>query len=438
MENFAINLSAVSQRIEEEQNMKNTLSLLESDICSVRRCLSFQVRSREGLQGTLDRLAGEVGQFEADVERMRSALVNISMEYKRTEERICGQESSTIGKADIGIAMPLGVGIGVVRNALFCSSWDNSLKGTEKDSGEKTEDKWLENKWTLWKEPKEKKWTREDGKWMEVKGDSSKGGESDKDKAKEIGSDITIWSIASSVKGSMLHLGQEDVKTDWGSYSYTADFLKQQWNKSFDVTLGGVEAEVGVALSAFAAQSSAQLGNDLFGLHTKTQLDVANVEAGGKFAVRFLDKDGKFAPQGNVKLSGEANLLKVSQTIGMDIAGTKMDVKGSFQVGVGGHLDIGFQDGKFSLDIGACLGIGGSVKLDLDVSGTIDNIIDCAGNIGSAAADAYQTTTEFIEGAADAVGDFVEDAAGVVGDLAEGVGKTLNQGWATVSGWFGW
>ncbi len=53
-------------------------------------------------------------------------------------------------------------------------------------------------------------------------------------------------------------------------------------------------------------------------------------------------------------------------------------IKASVNVGIGIHAEAGYKDGKFSLDIGASFGIGGSVKLEVDVSGTVKAVSGAA------------------------------------------------------------
>ncbi len=69
-------------------------------------------------------------------------------------------------------------------------------------------------------------------------------------------------------------------------------------------------------------------------------------------------------------------MAEASASAGLTLAGTKIDAKGSVNFGVGAHANIGLVDGHLSVDIGASLGIGVGVKLDIDMSGTIDAIAD--------------------------------------------------------------
>ncbi len=40
-------------------------------------------------------------------------------------------------------------------------------------------------------------------------------------------------------------------------------------------------------------------------------------------------------------------------------------------MGIGAHAEVGVKDWKISFDVGASFGIGGSVKLEVDLSGTV-------------------------------------------------------------------
>jgi hypothetical protein len=79
-----------------------------------------------------------------------------------------------------------------------------------------------------------------------------------------------------------------------------------------------------------------------------------------------------------VGASAEAIAGEISGKVGAKVLGTDVGVSGSLNYGVGAHANIGFSDGKLSLDVGATLGVGASVKLDIDVSGTVNAVCDGA------------------------------------------------------------
>ncbi len=457
MENFNVTLSGLTQRIEEEQKMTGTLSKFAEDIRFVSNSLSFQVRGRENLHNTLKRLADEVGGHSSDMKKMRSALGSVRDEYEKTERRICGYVNDhPITKEDIWNAVTT-VGKGFAINAMFPGAGTVWLVNEIlKDEDWERKSKIGEIEHTLWDKWDEKKkdnlgdahYEFENGRLVkkEKEENSADKKKTDAQKRKEVLENITLWSGSIKKEGSLLHFGKDgDVETDWGSYTYSADFMKAETHMSAEVTMGGINAEIGMSLTAFTAEAAGQLGNDMLGVHGKADVEVGKVELTGKAGFGIWDSDGNFAPTAKVKLSAEAIAAEASLTAGIDLAGTKVDVKGSVNFGVGAHMDVGFEDGKLSLDLGASLGVGGSVKLDIDVSGTLDkldSVLDAASDVYSAASgfagDVVNAVGDFAESAADTVGNIVGGAADAVGKVADGIGNTLSSGWSTVSGWFKW
>lgn len=438
MENFSVKLSGLSQRIEEEKNIITGLAALESDIMSVRSSLSFQIKNKENITNVLKKLAGDVDGYASDMKKMRSALSGVRSEYEKTERRICGYfNDHPISAQDVWDAFTtMGEGLCVSAvNPVLGFGW--LVNEILKDEEWEKKSEWGNYEHTLWDKWDEKKknnlldehYEWKDGKLVEKeKEDSSddKKEKTDAQKKKEILESITIWSGSVEKVGSLLHFGKDgDVETDWGSYTYSADVMKAEASAGLDVTMGGIEAEVGVALTAFTAQTAAQLGSDDFNLHGSGQVTVGKVESKVQAGIGYLDEDGNFDPKLYAKASAEAIAWEASGEVGVNIGGVEGNVKGSVNFGVGAHVDVGFDDGKFSLDVGASLGIGGSVKLELDVGGLVDKGIDFVQDVGGAAADAYNAAADFVGGVADHVTDFADD-----------VGNTISNGWSTFKSWF--
>ena len=439
MENFAVKLSGLSQGIEEEQKIEGQLSALESDIRSVRNGLGFQIKGRADLQNTLKRLADDVNHHESDMKQLRRTLAEVHDEYEKTERRICGYVNDhPITKEDVQEAITT-VGKGYAISALFGpvvgTGWliheilkdeDWEIKYDVPSYERKIWDKWggdkKDEKDNLWKLKKEyyisKKAEEKDRLKKEREANKSEE-EKQKDKERKKKTDIlesvTIWSGSMKKEGSLLHFGKDgDVETDWGNYSYSADFMKVEASASAKITGGGMKAEIGVAISALTAEAAGQLGDDMLGLHGKVGVEVGKAEAKGSVGMGIWDENGNFDPKLSTKLSAEAIAAEVSGTVGVDLAGVKVDAKGSLNFGIGAHADIGYQNGKFSFDLGASLGVGASIKFDVDISGAVEYV-------GNAAADI-----------ANAAGNFVSD----IGKGADKIGKGFQNGWKTVTGWF--
>lgn len=439
MENFAVKLSGLSQGIEEEQKLEGQLSALESDIRSVRNGLGFEIRGKANLQNTLKRLADDVNHHEADMKQLRRSLARVHDEYEKTERRICGYVNDhPITKEDVQEAITT-VGTGYAISALFGpvvgTGWliNEILKDEEWEIkydvpsyGQKLWDKWggdkkdakdnlgkLKGEYYVSKKAEE--YDRLKKEREANKSEEEKQKDKERKKKTDMLENITIWSGSMKKEGSLLHFGKDgDVETDWGNYSYSADFMKAEASATAKITGGGMEAEVGVAISAFTAEAAGQLGNDMLGLHGKVGVEAGKAEAKGSVGVGIWDENGNFDPKLSAKLSAEAIAAEVSGSVGVDLAGVKVDAKGSLNFGIGAHADIGYKDGKFSFDLGASLGVGASIKFDVDISGAVEYV-------GNAAADI-----------ANAAGNFVSD----VGKGLNNIGKGFGKGWKTVTGWF--
>lgn len=168
----------------------------------------------------------------------------------------------------------------------------------------------------------------------------------------------------------------------------------------------GLGAAIGVSYTAFSAEEKLSFGSDDTQLYVKGGVDVGRVGASASGGIGLVDANGNINPNAHVNLSAEAIAGEVSGSVGGKVLGTDVAVTGSLNYGLGAHANVGFQDGKLSVDIGATVGVGGSVKLDVDVSGTINAI-------GQGVDDIVSGTGEFIGGALEEAGEFF----GSIGDI---------------------
>ena len=166
---------------------------------------------------------------------------------------------------------------------------------------------------------------------------------------------------------------EADASAYAGVYSYTEDGKK--------IFTPGIGAEIGVGVTAFSASAKGALGDEYFDVHGKLSADVGKVDAKASVNVGLFDKDGNLNPQVGAKLSAEALLAEASASAGVKLAGTDVDVKGSVNFGIGAHADMGLTDGKLSVDIGASLGVGIGVKLEIDFSGTVNAVADTVDSV---------------------------------------------------------
>jgi len=430
MGQFIVKLSGMEQRIDEEQRIANSLNSIESRIWSVRNALSFEISSRGDIKKILSNLASDVNEQESDLNTMRFVLKNIRDQYEKTENRICGKVNDyTITSEEVWDALTT-IGQGIAVNALFPGMGIPYLiYEILKDEEWKTESESGKFKHTI-KEKKrdEYEYDFEKDEWVKKPEDDEE--KTDAQKKKEILDNVILWSGSIGKEGSLLHFGKDgDVETDWGNYTYSADIMKAEANAEFSIGLGGISAEVGMALTAFRAGAGAQYGSDMLGVHGNVEFTAGKVEAKGEAKVEWVNEDGDFDP--NIKVSGslEAIAAEISGEVGVDVLGTEINGTASINVGIGAHADIGFSDGKLEFKLGASLGIGFSVDLEIDMSGTIDAAAEFVSDIGETAQEAYEAVSNAIGDAAEAVSDAIDDFADAAADI-------WNKGWSTFTSWF--
>ena len=141
----------------------------------------------------------------------------------------------------------------------------------------------------------------------------------------------------------------------------------------------GVNAEVGASVTALEVGWENQLlGDENFGLNADAKVTVGKAEAKADATAQIFGDDGKLDVQLGASAKAEAIAAEAEASAGVNVLGGEVGVKGSVNVGVGAHADVGYRDGIFKVDIGASLGIGASVAFDVDVGGMVDTISDAS------------------------------------------------------------
>lgn len=140
----------------------------------------------------------------------------------------------------------------------------------------------------------------------------------------------------------------------------------------------GIGGSIGGSVTAFTAEEEAMLGGDMLGVYAKSSQTVGRLGGNVEGSIGLYDETGKLNPSAYVGGSLEAIAGEITGSAGAKILGTDVGVSGSLNYGVGAHANVGFHDGKVSLDVGATLGVGASVKLEIDVGGTVEAVCDVA------------------------------------------------------------
>ena len=209
--------------------------------------------------------------------------------------------------------------------------------------------------------------------------------------------DVKLLGIGGA--GSISALEAEGaLRGDFGGLEGSASFSKLSGDASVYVSALGIGATIGASYSLFSAEGKGYIGNEDLQAYVKGSVDVGKVEARASANVGLIDGEGKFNPSVYAGGSIEAIAGEISGSIGGKALGADVAVEGSLNVGIGAHADLGYHDGKLSVDIGASFGVGASVKLDIDVSGTIDAIGEGVGQVAETIGDGFNS---FVSGTKD-------------------------------------
>lgn|GEM_PF-1284029 len=139
------------------------------------------------------------------------------------------------------------------------------------------------------------------------------------------------------------------------------------FNPHFDGKIGG-------SVTALHVDANGHWGNSMAGANASADVDVGKVSANAKASVGMFNDKGEFDPRLKAGIDAEAIAIEAKGKAGVTILGTEAKVSGSLNVGVGAHADVGYNNGVLKFDVGASLGIGGSVGFEVDVGGTVDAV----------------------------------------------------------------
>lgn len=200
---------------------------------------------------------------------------------------------------------------------------------------------------------------------------------------RELPVDMRFAGVGTSASISALAL-EGETSGSIGGASGSLDLAKAEAKAEAYIGKGYMGASAGASFTAFSAEEKAYLGTENTQVFEKVSVEAGKVGAKAEGSVGLWDKDGKFKPNAYVGAKAEAIAGEISGAVGVKALGAEASLKGSLNYGVGAHANVGIHDGKLSLDLGATLGVGASVSVEIDVSGTVTAVAEGAKNAVSA------------------------------------------------------
>lgn len=476
MSEFNIKTSKTKRAVSALKGEARSVASVYNTVDDVGRNLGFRITSSARIQQRLRETLEDISDERSGLDNMGSALDKIIDTYRQTETRVAdhGAGRKTIGfgayASDkmgpllwalpaVGALSPGAAVFSVLQ--LFRHWWtDDGIShwGLEADGwkmvdksygseidiakfkdeddnyiwgvGEKLKDFNKKHKPSLFKD-KDGQVEGGRGKFIYEKGKGWKSvqTQADKDEFDELtedqifdGVDVTIAKVGVSKEDSFWRTPEDAALGDKDGSHLSGEIRVGNVDREAYAYIGPLSAGVsaGASVSVLHMEGEAQLGNDTLGIYGQVEVDALKAGLKGDASIGLYDKDGNFSPNVHAGVEAEAILAEASLKGGVKIAGTDIGVKGGVNVGFGAHADVGFKDGKFTADLGASLGVGLSLKVDIDVSGTVDAVCDTAKSV------------------LDGIGTAAESAGKAIGDLGNAVGKGISDIGKGIGSLFGW
>lgn len=383
MDEFKIKLSRVRNAVQEQNNIAKQMRRLEDEVRKAYNRLDFEVAQKREVKKRLQAAGDDISAEYNSLYKAARALGNIANAYERADLKLVGK------KPKKGTITPV-TAAGIVLGGMFGPPFTiflltgggyDLIKGPLKtlfDDAE-TESGWkagVSNPFDWSENQKEK------SKWSHNKKNL---GDSEIDPAVKFfdyhkGGSKSLFSDENLV-------GDEEgthVKTNF-------DIAKGEANLDVYGGLYGIDpktgkkviraalgAEMGVAFSGIAMSEEMQWGDKNWGAYAGSTQTLGRAELNGDAVIGLRDAEGDINPTIHGSASAEAIGAEMTAKGGLKIGGTDIGVEGSVNYGIGGHAEFGLKDGKFSADIGVSFGLGVGFGLELDMTGTVEAIVDKA------------------------------------------------------------
>lgn len=423
--------------LSQQSALENKLNKLSQEVDNVRGAVRYKIAGQQNIVQCLREAAEQIFKESQSIQSMRSGLEQITARYEQTENgnisRIVAEQASLqngggggvsgpSGGNDnehsladwlkalkdilpwiwgpavpgIGFAWPMGSILGTLLNPGAVSGSAEVKSGVEIDLDDALED------WGPFK--KLDKFTdahsEKTGKMLYIDpktGTRTVVDPNDKNAVEEfkkhnegaIPVDVKVWGIGAT--GSIAAWNPKGTVSGsfWGAEGEVA-VSKLEGEAEAHLGLLGIGASLGASYTAFSASEKAYLGSEDWNLYEEVKVEAGRLGVKGEVNFGLIDKEGNFNPSAYGGFEAEAIAGEISGKVGGNIGGmVDVGLEGSLNYGLGAHANAGYHDGKISLDLGVTVGVGASVKLEIDISGAVNAFGEAADNFVSGLKDFF-------------------------------------------------
>ena len=344
MAEFSVKTAQIRGIADEEKKIESELNDIENAVQNISNNLCFKAASKSRIETRLKGIAGRIGESKRGMQGMHFALLGVINNYEKTEACICEHAGGILAYETHNAGSS-----GQTNYGQSDSQWNktgtiftisNLLSGGIREPIEDLKEGIVD-------ETGFKVSAKTDGAYY-----------SEKIQCEHGSAGVTI-------------LGYEAYANSEGNI-FTKD---SEGNLIFDPH---INAKMGASFSVLTAEGTYATGNNMLGTDVSGQVTVGQVSGEVEASASLRDSDGNINPHAKLDASAEMILIDAKAQAGVTVLGTKAEVKGSVNVGVGAHANLEIGDGKIVCDIGASLGIGASISIAIDYGGTVDAIKDFA------------------------------------------------------------
>lgn len=185
--------------------------------------------------------------------------------------------------------------------------------------------------------------------------------------------------------------------------------------KTHRVLSPGAEGHFGVSYTLLDAEVSKEYELiDGISLKSTTSVAVGKGDLSGDVKLGIVD--GQFAAYGSLK--AEVLAFEATKKFSADVFGAEASVAASATFGIGAHAKAGYHDGVIVFDVGAAMGLGATIKGEIDVGGFVENVADGLVKNSEAIAN---TVENVVDGTAKLVDNVGKGAKKIASNVCESI-----------------
>ena len=136
----------------------------------------------------------------------------------------------------------------------------------------------------------------------------------------------------------------------------------------------GLTFSANAEMKGVEATGSYRAGTENYNTHGSATYSAGEARATAATTLGY----GENGLQANAVVGAEVNAMELKGSVGATVAGVEVNASASVKVGVGAKANVGYSNGILKIEVGAALGIGGTVGVDVNVGQIANKVTEGA------------------------------------------------------------